>query len=130
MTIEEIERKVQEEKEQIISVLSFFCVPEKKIELYKPIIENVVWMGIKLDEARDTIKNSQLAISYDNGGGQKGIRENPLFKGYNSLWKSYTAGMGQILSLIPEVEPEAKEEAKEKQQTMLELIRSKHSKVG
>lgn len=121
MDITEITR----EKERLLSALSFFGVPEQKIELYQDIIENVAWMKYKLDETRATIKNSSVAIPYDNGGGQTGIRENPLFKGYQGLFKSYMSGMNQILALLPdEVAEEVVEE--EKPPTVLELIRNKH----
>lgn len=119
--------EVSMEKERIVNILSFFNVSEKKIAVLLPIIENVSWMKIKLDEARETIKNSSVAIQYDNGGGQKGIRENPLFKGYTSLWKSYMSGMDKILAVLPE-EAYEKITPIEKPKTTLELVMNKHRK--
>lgn len=52
--------------------------------------ENVLWMEGKLANAREVIGKSSVAIPYDNGGGQRGIRKNPAFDGYNSLMSSYT----------------------------------------
>ena len=94
-----------------------------------PIIENVSWMRAKLDDSRMLIKNSNIVVPYDNGGGQKGIRENPAFKGYESLWKAYMQGMNRILDTLP---PEAVQEAADtgiRPQTVLDAIRSKHNKV-
>ena len=99
-------------------------VSENRREALKPIIENVAWMKEKLDDAREKIAESSVAIPYDNGGGQTGIRENPLYKGYESLWKSYMAGMDRILSDLPD--EEIKKEELEKPKTMLELVREKH----
>lgn len=127
--MQDVEKRVQEEREKLLASLSFYGVSEKKIEMYMRIIENVAWMAYKLDEARETIKSTQVAIPYDNGGGQKGIRENPLYKGYEALWKSYMSGMEKIFSLLPEEVAEV-QEVEEKPKTVLELIQAKHNKVS
>lgn len=109
--------------------LLFNCgVSEDKVNLIETVIENTAYMKVKLDETRETIKTSKVVIPYDNGGGQKGLRENPLFKGYESLFKSYMSGMKQILDILPKQAEEVKSEELEKPQTMLELVRNKHRK--
>ena len=101
---------------------------DETMKMLEPIIENVAWMKIKLDAARELIKDSDLVIEYDNGGGQSGIRENPLFKGYEALWKAYMQGMSKILEYLPaEVVREAAPET-ERPKNMLELVRKKHEK--
>ena len=95
--------------------------------MLEPVITNVAWMRIKLDETRRAIANSTVAIPYDNGGGQAGIRENPVFKGYESLYKSYMGGMRSILDCLPPVK--ATEAAPvEKPKSVLEMVRLKHGK--
>ena len=42
-------------------------------------------------------------MPYDNGGGQKGIRKNPLYDGYNSLFASFSKGLGQLDAMLAEV---------------------------
>ena len=123
----EIKTRAEEEQNRIIELLADVGISEKRQKLLEPIILNTAWMKAKLDDAREAIKNSNIVIAYDNGGGQKGIRENPLFKGYESLWRSYMAGMGKILDSLP---PEQIEQAVEieKPATMLELVRKKHRK--
>ena len=122
----EIKGRAEEEQNRIMGILSEVGVSEKRMRLLEPVIVNTAWMKAKLDDAREAIKNSQIVISYDNGGGQKGIRENPLFKGYESLWKSYMAGMNRILDCLPEEEIEAEARIVEAPKTMLELMRNKH----
>ena len=103
-------------------------VPDVRREALEPVIQNVGWMRNKLDEAREAIKGSSVAIPYDNGGGQKGIRENPLFKGYSSLWKTYLSGMSLILDSLP---PEVAQEQIPKEdepKTVLALVRDKYKK--
>lgn len=125
MTDIEIKVRAEEEQNRIIELLNEVGISAKKMKLLEPIILNTAWMKVKLDDAREAIKNSSIVISYDNGGGQKGIRENPLFKGYESLWRSYMAGMAKLLESLPQEQIEQAAEI-EKPVTMLELVRNKH----
>ena len=120
-----MEELALEEIERITALLSEFGVSERKIKLMKPVIENTAWMKVKLDEARGIVKESSVVITYDNGGGQKGLRENPIFKGYEALWKSYMQGMQKIIDAIPEEHAEVKQEEIEKPRTMLEVVRAR-----
>ena len=124
----EIKARAEEEQNRIIELLNEVGISAKKMKLLESIVLNTAWMKVKLDDAREAIKNSQIVIKYDNGGGQKGIRENPLFKGYESLWKSYMQGMNRILDCLPDEVVEIETEVVEKPKTMLELVRDKHRK--
>lgn len=123
----EIKARAEEEQQRIADLLDEVGISDKRRKLLEPIILNTAWMKAKLDDAREAIKNGNIVIGYDNGGGQKGIRENPLFKGYESLWRSYMAGMGKILDSLPQEIVEQSVEV-EKPTTMLELVRNKHRK--
>ena len=107
--------------------LLFDCgVSESQVSLLDTVIEQTAWMKAKLDETRVQIGETQVAIPYDNGGGQTGIRENPLFKGYSALWKSYMSGIEKILAALPEdLQEEAKPDEEAKPRTVLELVREK-----
>lgn len=122
----EIKERAQDEYNRISDILIDVGVSNKRRELLEPIIVNTAWMKAKLDDSREAIKNSQIVISYDNGGGQKGIRENPLFKGYESLWKSYITGMGKILESVPDDTELLSEVEEEAPKTILQIVRSKH----
>ena len=126
--MEKLEKEASIEAERLRSLLLNCGVEEKRIDLLSTLIDNTAWMKAKLDDTQRAIKDSSVCIPYDNGGGQKGIRENPLFKGYESLFKSYMAGIKTILGVLP-VQAEAIKEAEiEKPKTMLELVRDKHRK--
>lgn len=124
----EIKERAEEEYNRIVDVLKEADVSKKRITLLEPVILNTSWMKAKLDDAREAIKHSNIVISYDNGGGQKGIRENPLFKGYESLWKSYMQGMSKIIESMPPEASAIRAEELEKPKTMLELVRNRHAK--
>ena len=74
--------------------------PENVRDRARELAENVLWMEQKLEDARRVIGKSSVAIPYDNGGGQKGIRKNPAFDGYNSLMSSYTKALKQLCEML------------------------------
>lgn len=61
---------------------------------------NVFFMEDKLRETRRGLANQQVVIAYDNGGGQKGIRKNPIFEGYNQLMANYRKSLEQLIMLV------------------------------
>lgn len=123
-----LEEEATLEVERLKGLLLNCGVEQSRIDLLKPIIDNTAWMKAKLDDTQSVIKDSSVCIPYDNGGGQKGIRENPLFKGYESLFRSYMAGMKTILDVLPAQAEAVRGEEIEKPKTMLELVRDKHRK--
>jgi hypothetical protein len=62
--------------------------------------ENVVFMAYKLKETRESMGKTPLIVRYDNGGGQSGYRENPVFKAYNQLMADYRKSMQQLADLL------------------------------
>lgn len=121
--------QIAKEEKQRLTALLFSCrLPDDRVALLEPVLENTAWMKAKLDEARETIRNTSVAIPYDNGGGQTGIRENPLFKGYEALWKSYMSGMNVIMAQLPQNVVEKEAEQIDTPKTVLQLVRAKHGK--
>lgn len=74
---------------------------DEKIQSLDPVILNVSWMKSKLDDARETIGEEGITVEYDNGGGQSGVRENPAFRAYEALWKTYLSGLDMLIKLLP-----------------------------
>lgn len=122
----DIEKTAQEEKQKLKTLLFDCGISEKKINMLDSVIDNTAWMKAKLDDTREQIRNTSVAIPYDNGGGQTGIRENPLFKGYSGLWKSYMSGMNTIMASLPREMVEQEAEKIEQPKTVLQLVREKH----
>ena len=123
------ERIAAEEKQRLTSLLFSCNVKQERIDALDAVIDNTAWMKAKLDEARETIKNTSVAIPYKNGT-QTGIHENPLFKGYHNLWKSYMSGMNVILSNLPQAVVEKEAEKIDTPKTVLQIVRAKHNKTA
>ena len=60
---------------------------------------NAEFIRQTLEASRVNIGDAPIAIEYDNGGGQTGIRENPEYTAYGKLLKSYQAVLTQIESV-------------------------------
>ena len=69
--------------------------------------EQVLFMADKLRETQEAIKDEPLCIEYDNGGGQKGIRENPNYKAYEKLLTVYNKTLNQLVDLLDGAAPTA-----------------------
>lgn len=75
-------------------------VPEQVRPLVAELAENVLFMRRKLAQTRKGIRQQDVVIPYDNGGGQEGIRENPAFKGYHALLASYRKSLEELVMLL------------------------------
>ena len=117
------EAELRKEKNRIMRLLRG-CTEERR-KLMEPVVENLAWMRLKLDEARDEIAGESVTCEYDNGNGQSGIHENPMFRGYENLWRAYMTGLEKILTAIG-AEGQAKLKAPAAPRNVLELVRRKH----
>lgn len=101
-------KKVAEEKKRLIALLERAEVPTQQQDVLAPVIDNMAWQRLKLEEAMLQMQDEALTCEYDNGGGQTGIRENPIFKAYINLWRAYMVGLEKFSSYLPK---ELQEEA-------------------
>ena len=103
---------ILEEKARLESILERANVAEQHRDVLAPVIDNISWMRVKLDETRELMKNNQVVCDYNNGGNQKGTHESPLYKGFYNLWKAYLSGLATFTSYLPkEIEEEIQSEA-------------------
>ena len=65
---------------------------EKHIE---ELAKQLSFMRCELEAARKSLKGQPLAIEYDNGGGQCGVRKNPAYEAYGSLMRVYIATLAE-----------------------------------
>ncbi len=118
----EIEKRCAAERRKLARFLSKNGLNEEKIKSLDPVILNVSWMKSKLDDARTAIGEDGITVEYDNGGGQTGVRENPAFRAYEALWKTYLSGLDALLKLLPEGAAEEPELSEVKPERALALV--------
>lgn len=126
MTEAEMVKYATKERRRLTKVLKDVGISEARLNTLLPLIDHTAWLKVKLDCTRAEISVGSVVIPYDNGGGQKGLRENPAFKGYEALWKTYISGMDRILAELPKevIEQEAKKI--EEPRTVLQMVRARH----
>ena len=118
---------VKREIRRITRELKKGKISDYNLKILEPVIANSAWMRVRLDEARKQMEDCRLVVEYDNGGGQRGLRENPSFKAYEALWKSFMLGMNRILDAVPENKQEeiSKKINEVRPETVLDKIRDK-----
>lgn len=79
-------------------------VPDKLRPYATELAENVVFQCGKLAETRKAMakSNQQLIVAYNNGGGQSGVRKNPIYEAYNQLMANYRKSLAQLTDLLRE----------------------------
>lgn len=115
------------EADRLTQMLVDADVSHARITALENVIVNTAWMSAKLDVARSDIGSGHLTVKYDNGGGQKGVRQNPLFSAYEDLFKSYMNGMKEILATLPREVAKAEKETADEKITVLDKIRKRHN---
>ena len=123
----EIEKRSAAERRKLTRFLSKNGMDEEKIKSIDPVILNVSWMKAKLDDARAHIGEDGITVEYDNGGGQTGVRENPAFRAYEALWKTYLSGLDVLLKLLPE-QAEQEQVAELKPASALALVTNRRKR--
>lgn len=113
-------KKIQEEHKRLMALLDRADVPQQQRDALAPVIDNLAWQRVKLDETREEMKDASVICEYNNGGGQTGTRENPIFKGYVNLWRAYMLGLEKLTSCLPK---DLQDEANSEGTTMLDKVR-------
>lgn len=123
----EISKRCKKEVRKMARFCKESGVDAKKIDAFTPLFDNICWMQIKLEDAREEIGEAGLLTEYDNGGGQSGTRQNPAFKAYEALWKSYCAGLDLLLPQLPDAAKKVAAATAEKTapKTTLEVVLGK-----
>lgn len=100
--------KVQSELKRL-QTLTKDAIPKSLRDVAMPLLHNLAWQKVKLDEARRDLMGESLFVPYDNGGGQSGIREHPGFVAYNKLFTTFSRGIKQLTDLMDYEAAEADE---------------------
>ena len=109
------------EHKRLEALLERANVPQQRRDVLAPVIDNLAWQRVKLDEAREEMQDASIVCHYDNGGGQSGERENPIFKAYINLWRAYMVGLEKYTSYLPK---ELQEEAAGDSLSVLEQVKN------
>lgn len=76
-------------------------IPDDRRNAIMPLMSNIAFLKVKLDQARNELMGESIFTEYDNGGGQSGVREHPGFSAYNKLFTTLSRGIKQITDMMP-----------------------------
>lgn len=76
-------------------------IPDEKRKAIMPLLANIAFMKVKLDDARAELLYEDIFTEYDNGGGQTGLREHPGFSAYNKLFTTFSRSVKQLTDMMP-----------------------------
>lgn len=79
-------------------------IPKNDRDQALEIAQNIMAMEEKLRESREKIWGMDIVITYNNGGGQTGLRENPAYKAYAGLLSAYQKALKQLDEMRKEAE--------------------------
>ncbi len=102
------ERKFKAELKRLQD-LTRDSIPRNQRTASMPMLHNLAWQKVKLEEARADLMADSIFIPYDNGGGQTGIREHPGYTAYNKLFSTYARGIKQLCDMMHKGAPERDE---------------------
>ncbi len=77
------------------------AIPEERRKAVMPLLANLAFLKVKLDDARNDLLYESIFTEYDNGGGQTGLREHPGFAAYNKLFTTFSRGVKQLTDMMP-----------------------------
>lgn len=120
------EKRLKKEIRRLKKIIDDAGVSDRRQKALEGVIQNAAFMRVSLDDTIKEIVDAEVVVEYDNGGGQTGVRENPLFSAYEKLFAKYLAAMNTILESLPEEKAaEALPPEEERPKNMLEMIRAK-----
>lgn len=120
-TVKRTTKKTSVKSKAVELVAGVSTLHDEALEL----AESVLFMAQKLKESRELMINEPLVVEYDNGGGQKGIRENPHYTAFEKLMASYTKSLDQLAKIIEKGTP-----ARKASSIMAELTDIAGRKIG
>ena len=77
------------------------AIPDEKRKAIMPLLANIAFLKVKLDDARAELLYEDIFTEYDNGGGQTGLREHPGFSAYNKMFTTFSRSVKQLTDMMP-----------------------------
>jgi len=99
-TDEEKEVKIKKELKNLRVILKQLSKEQKTVCL--PLLENIAFCIIQLEELREMIKRDGYFETYQNGENQWGTKETICSKQYLSIGKLYTNYLAKLKEYIPQ----------------------------
>lgn len=103
------ETRIKQELERLAEI--YRELPENKLALVIPLLENAAFMKITLEDLQESINRNGCSEEYKNGENQYGKKAAADLQAYNSLIKNYNTISDRLEKLLPPEQRESRLEA-------------------
>jgi hypothetical protein len=100
--MEEKEKRIKKEKSKLTKIFKNLDVDKDKMKLIESSVNNLAWMAVALEDLQADINANGYYETYNNGGGQTGIKDSTSVKAYNSLIKNYNSLIKTVSAFLPD----------------------------
>ena len=97
---------VKKEKARLMEI--FKDIDSNKYNFVMTLIDRLAWLNVSVKEIEKSIDEKGTTIPYDNGGGQKGIRDNPDVKTHIQYTRNISTITKQLVDLVPPSQKKSK----------------------
>ena len=103
------ETRIAEELQRLMDI--YKDLPENKLEIVKPLIQNASFMKITLEDLQMSINQNGCSDEYKKGENQYGKKAAADLQAYNSLIKNYNTISDRLEKILPPEKRKSKLEA-------------------
>lgn len=103
------ETRIKEEFDRLIEI--YEELPENKMQLVRPLIQNAAFMKVTLEDLQLSINQNGCSEEYKNGENQYGKKAAADLQAYNSLIKNYNTVSDRLEKMLPPERRKSKLEA-------------------
>lgn len=100
------ENRIKKELDRLVTIYS--VLPENKLTIIKPLLENAAFMKITLDDLQKSINLNGCSDEYKNGENQYGRKAAADLQAYNSLIKNYNTISDRLEKMLPQEQKKSK----------------------
>ena len=86
-------------------------LPSNKLELVEPMIQNVAFIKVTLDDMQKKVAESGATDEYRNGNNQFGKKISADIQAYNQTMKVYISAIDRLAKMLPVKKEKSKLEA-------------------
>ena len=89
---------------ELSRISEFFSeLPENKLAMIEPLLQNAAFMRIALEDLQEEISKAGPVEPYQNGQNQRGMKQSAALQAFNSTIKNYAAVIKTLTGLLPTV---------------------------
>ena len=103
MPIKTKEKRIEEQKKVLLGV--FQSMDADRLKAIQPLIDNVCFMSVILEDLSKEILEKGVTDKYQNGANQYGIKKSAEVETYNVMVKNFSTLMKQIIDALATLLP-------------------------